>query len=95
MKINTIKETCLYIKDIEKTFQFYHGLLKLPVIGRVEGRHVFFRAGDSVLLCFISEATAKEVQLPPHHGSGSLHLAFEVDPIDYEEEKEKNQGAGN
>jgi len=88
LDIIKIKETCLYVRDLKKTKEFYNGLLKFPVIGEVEGRHVFFRAGSSVLLCFIAEAAAMAVKLPPHHGSGNLHLAFEVNKADYTATKE-------
>ena len=83
MKITKIKETCLYVSDLDQTASFYHGVLGFPVITREEGRHIFFRAGSSVLLCFIAEATAKDEKLPPHYGTGTLHLAFEVEHQDY------------
>ena len=54
------------------------------MIGSVENRHVFFRAGSSVLLCFIGETTRHDQKLPPHYGSGNLHLAFETERGDYE-----------
>jgi catechol 2,3-dioxygenase-like lactoylglutathione lyase family enzyme len=94
MSIRQIKETCLYVTDLERTTRFYHEGLGLPVIGRVEGRHVFFRAGTSVLLCFIASTTKVDQHLPPHYGSGHLHMAFEVSPADYETWKEKVQRAG-
>ncbi len=81
MTISSIKETCIYVSDLEQTKKFYNGLLQLEVIGQVENRHIFFRAGTSVLLCFISEATKNDTHLPPHFGSGNQHLAFEV-PLD-------------
>lgn len=83
MDIIKIKETCLYISDLARSKDFYNGLLKFDVIGEVPGRHVFFRAGSSVLLCFISEASKKSTNLPPHFGSGQLHLAFEVSKNNY------------
>ena len=94
MLIKQIKETCLYVKDLDKTHQFYHGLLNLPLISRVEGRHIFFRAGQSVLLCFISETTKKDEKLPPHYGTGKLHLAFEVEADVYESTKKGVQERG-
>jgi catechol 2,3-dioxygenase-like lactoylglutathione lyase family enzyme len=94
MSIRQIKETCLYVTDLDRTTQFYHEGLGLPVIGRVEGRHVFFRAGTSVLLCFIADKTKEDQDLPPHYGSGHLHMAFEVTPADYETWKEKVRQAG-
>jgi catechol 2,3-dioxygenase-like lactoylglutathione lyase family enzyme len=89
MKINKIKETCLYVKDLKATRQFYQERLGLEVIGEVEDRHVFFRAGSSVLLCFNAEATKLDKVLPPHFGSGQNHLAFEVNREEYEEWKKK------
>ncbi|MES2732620.1 MAG: VOC family protein [Bacteroidota bacterium] len=94
MNIVKIKETCLYVKDLDQTVAFYHGKLKFPVIGRVEDRHVFFRAGASVLLCFIAEATKNDTKLPPHFGSGNQHLAFEVSPAEYQEWKRTIEEAG-
>ena len=87
MEFLQIKETCLYVKDLTETRKFYSGKLGLEIIGEVPERHVFFRAGRSVLLCFIAEASKKGDTLPPHYGSGNLHLAFEVAPESYEDQK--------
>jgi catechol 2,3-dioxygenase-like lactoylglutathione lyase family enzyme len=84
MKISKIKETCLYIDDLEVAFDFYHNILGLELISQVEDRHIFFRCGQSVLLCFIGEATKNEKNLPPHYAVGKQHIAFEVSQEDYE-----------
>ncbi len=84
MEIIKIKETCLYVADLARTKAFYIDLLKFKVIGEVPDRHVFFRVGSSVLLCFNPEAASKGGTLPPHFGSGQLHLAFEVSRSNYE-----------
>ncbi|HXH19222.1 MAG TPA: VOC family protein [Chitinophagales bacterium] len=89
-----IKETCLYVKDLNRTKQFYHGKLGLEVIGFVKDRHIFFRAGESVLLCFISDSTKTEDTLPSHHGSGNLHFAFETTKKQYEAWKAKIKSEG-
>ena len=94
MEIKKIKETCLYVTELERTRQFYQGKLGLNVIGEVKGRHIFFRAGASVLLCFVPEVSKKKGKLPPHFGSGQLHLAFEVTREEYEGWKEKIQRSG-
>jgi catechol 2,3-dioxygenase-like lactoylglutathione lyase family enzyme len=83
MRISRIKETCIYVTDLEVTKQFYHGMLGLPLISLAAGRHVFFRAGESVLLCFMAEQTKKEKDLPPHGAVGSIHFAFEVERQEY------------
>lgn len=87
MEFLQIKETCLYVTDLDRTRQFYSGKLGLEIIGEVPGRHIFFRAGSSVLLCFLPEASKIGETLPPHSGSGQLHLAFEVSPERYEDQK--------
>jgi catechol 2,3-dioxygenase-like lactoylglutathione lyase family enzyme len=88
MKIARIKETCIYVADLDKAREFYNGKLGLEVISQVKDRHVFFRAGESVLLCFIAAQTEKEEVLPPHGGYGSIHFAFEVSGNQYEAARE-------
>lgn len=83
MKISKIKETCIYVTDLYRTKEFYADRLGLPVISLVDGRHIFFRAGTSVLLCFIAEKTRQEEELPPHGAQGSIHFAFEVEKKEY------------
>lgn len=94
MNFLKIKETCLYVSDLEQTETFYNGKLGLEIISRVEGRHIFFRAGESVLLCFIAEATKKEQNLPPHFASGQMHYAFEISKNEYNECRQQIQDSG-
>ncbi len=77
MRPRRVLETALYASDLEAAERFYGGTLNLEVIGRVAGRHVFFRCGDGVLLVFDPTATAAtEGQVPPHGASGPGHVAF-------------------
>src|SRR5918993_1273125 len=94
MNISRIKETCIYVSDLNRTKEFYSWKLELPLISFVEGRHVFFSAGDSVLLCFIADKTKKEIELPPHGATGSIHFAFEVPRKDYDDALQKVKEAG-
>ncbi|TPE40647.1 VOC family protein [Pontibacter mangrovi] len=94
MEIKKIKETCLYVQDLARSKDFYHHKLGFPVIGEVAGRHVFFRAGASVLLCFNPVASKVSKSLPPHFGSGQLHLAFEVEKEQYAPWKQKVRDLG-
>ena len=84
MQISRIKETCIYVTNLQRTKEFYSHRLGLAVLSFVEGRHVFFRAGESVLLCFIAEKTLEEKELPPHGAQGSIHFAFEVEKNVYD-----------
>jgi len=89
MNITQIKETCLYISDLDRAEAFYAGLLGFPLLSKIEGRHIFFRCGTSVLLCFLPEVTKAETTLPPHFADGKQHLAFEVEQNDYLRTKQK------
>ncbi|MFA0961934.1 VOC family protein [Roseivirga sp. BDSF3-8] len=94
MSIKQVKETCLYIEDIDRTKAFYEKKLGLPVISIAPGRHIFFRAGTSVLLCFIAAVTKQEERLPPHYAKGKQHIAFEISKEEYMSWKEKLREVG-
>lgn len=94
MQIEQIKETSLYVKDLDQTKAFYHQLLGLPVIAFVRGRHIFFRTGSNLLLCFLPEVTKEDQNLPPHHAQGEIHLAFEVAKGSYQKTKQAIINAG-
>lgn len=76
-----ILETAVYVADLAAAEAFYHGLLRLEVIARVEGRHVFFRVGDGVLLVFNPDATEvpstnPDLPVPTHGARGAGHVCF-------------------
>jgi len=73
-----IKETCLYVSDLDQAKEFYHDKLRLPVINYLPGKHLFLRAGDSVLLLFNPEDSKTKTSPPAHYGGGKQHFAFEV-----------------
>lgn len=87
MKFLKIKETCLYVRDLEIAKKFYHETLELPLISYAAGKHVFFRAGTSVLLCFNPEDSKVKQSPPSHYGEGRQHFAFEVSRDEYETAK--------
>lgn len=89
MNIRQIKETCIYTTDLNAAKKFYHDLLGLPVIGEAEGRHIFFRAGSSVLLCFNPDDSRLKKSPPAHFSEGKYHFAFEVAPDEYEKQKQE------
>ena len=89
MNFIKIKETCLYVHDLEKIRKFYHEVMQLPVIHYDPGKHVFFRLGSSVLLCFNPEDSKNKVSPPAHFGNGKQHVAFEVPASEYQKAKEE------
>jgi catechol 2,3-dioxygenase-like lactoylglutathione lyase family enzyme len=84
MEFLKIKETCLYVSDLEKAKSFYQDVLELPLIGYLPGKHLFFKAGSSVLLLFNPEDSKTKKSPPAHYGGGKQHFAFEVRLSDYE-----------
>lgn len=82
MRPAAVLESALYVTDLAAAEHFYGAVLGLEPLGRVEGRHAFFRCGGSVVLLFNAEATrhppAPDARLPvPPHGTvGEGHLCF-------------------
>ena len=53
MKIRAVVETAIYVDDLQAAETFYGTVLGLRVMGKEQGRHVFFQVGEaSVLLAF-------------------------------------------
>lgn len=94
MNILQIKETCIYVRDLEKAKAFYHGLLGLPVIGYIPEKHIFFRAGTSVLLCFNPDDSRTKESPPAHYAEGKYHFAFEIPAAEYEAHKTSIEAKG-
>ncbi len=94
MEFVKIKETCLYVNDLKGAREFYHGLLGLPVIDYAEGKHLFLRAGASVLLLFNPEDSKLKTSPPAHFGGGKQHFAFEVGASEYQRSKREIEAKG-
>jgi catechol-2,3-dioxygenase len=94
MNIRQIKETCIYARDLEAARSFYHHRLGLEIISYLETKHIFFRAGTSVLLCFNPDDSMEKKSPPPHHASGRYHFAFEVAADEYEQHKTEIMAKG-
>ncbi|RWL81952.1 MAG: glyoxalase/bleomycin resistance/extradiol dioxygenase family protein [Mesorhizobium sp.] len=79
---SAILESALYVTDLAAAEAFYRDILGLEPLGKVEGRHVFFRCGDGVLLLFNAKATKippapdARLKVPPHGTVGEGHLCF-------------------
>ena len=76
--IRRVVESCLYAEDLDAAEAFYRDVLGLRVAVREEGRHVFFQAGDSMLLVFRPEATRRGITLPAHGADGQVHIALGI-----------------
>jgi catechol 2,3-dioxygenase-like lactoylglutathione lyase family enzyme len=92
--LSAVLETALYFDDQQRSERFYSGVLGLRLLDREEGRSLFYRIGDSILLLFNAETTQRGGSLPPHGASGSVHVCFRCEPEAYEEWKGLVAGHG-
>ena len=82
-----ILETCLHVKDVERSARFYESLFGFPRMDS-NGRYCAFDAGGSVFLLFKEGGTNEPVRtdggvIPPHGGGDDLHLAFSIRSEDF------------
>ena len=80
MRPHRVIETSLYVHDLEAAERFYHDMIGLEVFAREEGRHLFLRCGEAMLLLFIAEATRTSTEVSPHGCDGQGHVAFAMQP---------------
>lgn len=79
-------ESALYAEDLDAAAAFWTGIIGLPQIGHVPGRHVFFRCGSQILLVFDPRATIQppapdaRLPVPPHGAQGAGHFCMAAAP---------------
>ena len=77
-----ILETVLYARDLDAVEDFYRRALGLEPFAKAEGRQVFYRLGEQVLLIFNPLLTSKppaedaKLPVPPHGTDGEGHVCF-------------------
>jgi XTP/dITP diphosphohydrolase len=79
MRATRLLETVLYARDIAAARDFYAGVLGLDVYSEKDGRFLFFRCGEQMLLIFNPDVTSGQdgAQGPPPHGAqGPGHVCF-------------------
>jgi catechol 2,3-dioxygenase-like lactoylglutathione lyase family enzyme len=82
--IASVLETSLYAEDLPSADHFYGTILGLQRIAFVEGRHLFFRCGEGVVLIFDPRSTANVptvvggAPIPLHGATGPGHMALAV-----------------
>jgi catechol 2,3-dioxygenase-like lactoylglutathione lyase family enzyme len=79
-----VLESCLSATDLDAAERFYTHVVGLEKHAREDGRHVFFRCGDGMVLVFNPEHTSTVATtiagspVPLHGTRGAGHLAFAV-----------------
>ena len=79
-KLTGVLETSLYVADVERAARFYESLFDFARMF-TDARCVMSVPGKQVLLLFLRGASVEPIPLaggvlPPHDGSGTIHLAF-------------------
>jgi catechol-2,3-dioxygenase len=92
VKFRKIVETSIYSSDLETMKDFYVNKVGLKFISEEKGRHVFLKAGKSMLLIFNPENTRiKGDSRFPIHGAitppACIHLALEIEKNGYDNSK--------
>jgi catechol 2,3-dioxygenase-like lactoylglutathione lyase family enzyme len=81
--LDHVLETALYVDDLDRARGFYADILRLAELYR-DSRMCAFAVGQrSVLLLFrrglsLATVTMPGGTIPPHDGSGPLHVAFAI-----------------
>jgi len=82
-KLVHVLESCLYASDLVAAERFYVDVLVLTLHARQEGRHVFFRCGERMVLLFNPAESSRpashgNLDIPTHGATGPGHLCFAV-----------------
>jgi catechol 2,3-dioxygenase-like lactoylglutathione lyase family enzyme len=78
-----VLETVLYVDDFERARTFYEGVFGLEAVYSDQRMRGYDVGGRSMLLLFRRGASLGTVTMPggtipPHDGSGPLHIAFSI-----------------
>ncbi len=81
--VDGVLETVLYADNLERSERFYTDVLCLTPLFRDSRMRAFAAGNRSVLLVFQRGASLQTVRMkggtiPPHDGSGPVHVAFAV-----------------
>lgn len=88
LKVTRVLETCIHVRDVERSARFYESLLGFSRMDSNERFCVFDAGGGSVFLIFKEGGTSEPVKtdggvIPPHGGGGDLHFAFAIRAEDF------------
>lgn len=88
--LSAILETVLYVDDLDRAAAFYETVMGLPVLHADSRMRAYDVARRGTLLLFVRGATLEPVEtpggtIPPHDGSGPLHVAFAIEKAELPE----------
>ena len=82
-KLSRVLETALYVADLDKAAAFYAEVMGLTCIHGDHRMRAYDVGGNGVLLLFPQGGSLQSIEtpggsIPPHDGSGPMHVAFSV-----------------
>lgn len=98
-KLARVLETALYVADLDKAAAFYADVMGLPCIHADHRMRAYDVGGNGVLLLFPQGGSLQPVEtpggyIPPHDGSGPVHVAFAISKDELEGWRDHLQAAG-
>ncbi len=83
LRLTRIVETALYVEDLDRAASFYTALFGSQIVRRDERFCALRIADEQVLLLFrrgasLAPSVVAGGVIPPHDGSGQLHVCFGV-----------------
>ncbi|MBY0504455.1 MAG: VOC family protein [Bryobacteraceae bacterium] len=86
--LSDLKETALYVDDVDVAVRFYCDVLGLAVLIQDQRFCALDVNGRHVLLLFLRGASCETTTLPggtipPHDGSGPIHAGFAIEDADF------------
>ncbi|MEL6408838.1 MAG: VOC family protein [Pseudomonadota bacterium] len=99
-RLDTVLEASLYVDDLGAAARFYGEVLNLPEVLRVEGRHIFYRVGRTILLLFEPNATNAppgnpNLPVPPHGAHGPGHICFAAEAVEIDQWLKRLKNCGH
>ena len=98
-KLARVLETALYVADLDKAAAFYANVMGLPCIHADHRMRAYDVGGNGVLLLFPQGGSLQPIEtpggfVPPHDGSGPMHVAFSIDEDELETWQDHLRRAG-
>lgn len=87
LHVNRVLETALYVDDLRLSREFYEAVFPVKPLSANERVCAYDIGGQSILLLFKRSATLEPIvtsggTIPPHDGSGPLHIAMAINEDD-------------
>ena len=99
LSIGGVKETSLYVKDLQRSRQFYQTIFDFEKLYSDRRCCAMNVANSQVLLLFKKGASAHPIKtpggiIPPSEGSGNLHLGFSISKSEFQSWEKKLEDSG-